>query len=162
MRRSPSPQPQAAQRGLCGAAPAVRVIWRARGTSSGTGASCALISRVSPEPGARPAGLPRAHAAFSSPRHLSLHHHNGRKPSSPLAGAEQLVVVVVVRGGGSKTTSPRAGAALTQSGEQEGFAPFLHLDPLLVARPEQGLEPGPGQRSLHLPHGQRSEGRSAG
>lgn len=51
-----------------------------------------------------------------------------------------------------------AAAALTQSSQQEGLAPFLRLGPLFVTGPKQGLEPGPGQRSLHLPHGQRRPG----
>lgn len=49
-------------------------------------------------------------------------------------------------------------AALTQARQQEGLAPFLRLGPLFVAGPEQGLEPGPGQRALHLPHGPRRPG----
>lgn len=44
-------------------------------------------------------------------------------------------------------------AALTQSAQQDGLAPFLRLRSLFVAGPEQRLEPSPGQRALHLAHG---------
>lgn len=46
----------------------------------------------------------------------------------------------------------RRAAALTQSAQQDGLAPFLRLRPLFVAGPEQGLEPSPSQRALHLAH----------
>lgn len=55
--------------------------------------------------------------------------------------------------------SPRA-PGLTQSGQEEGLAPLLRLGPLLVAGPQQRLETGPGQRALHLPHGERRPERT--
>ena len=82
----------------------------------------------------------------------SLHPWYYPKYPAPLAQSEQLVEELVRQ-------APRVPAtALTQSGQQEGLAPFLRLGPLFVAGPEQGLEPGPGQRALHLPHGQRRPG----
>lgn len=84
------------------------------------------------------------------PRASPLQSQNHHKHPAPLAGAEQLV---------GSDTSPRVpAAALTQSGQQEGLAPFLRLGPLFVAGPEQGLQTGPGQRALHLPHGKRPPG----
>lgn len=50
-------------------------------------------------------------------------------------------------------SSASQAAALTQSAQQDGLAPFLCLRTLFVAGPEQGLEPSPSQRSLHLAHG---------
>lgn len=79
-----------------------------------------------------------------------LQSQNHHKHPAPLAGAEQLV--------GSDTSLRVPAAALTQSGQQEGLAPFLRLGPLFVAGPEQGLQTGPGQRALHLPHGKRQPG----
>lgn len=92
--------------------------------------------------------VPRSHFLLSRPQ--SLHPENARPPPVPLAGAELLA---------AERDSPRvAAAALTQAGQQEGLAAFLRLGPLFVAGPQQRLEPGPGQRALHLPHGQPRPG----
>lgn len=101
----------------------------------------ALIFGVSPGPGSR-----ARHPAPAVPSPLPRPH-----PSTLITATNTLSPEPSAWW--RSDSSPRVRVALTQSGQQEGLAPFLRLGPLFVAGPKQGLEPGPGERALHLPHG---------